>query len=346
MPFAQSRPCGKDMIINMKRVFTVICAVLAAAFMCVPVHAANLPDCNVSLIASHITAVAGDEIQVSLVFNNASEYPYGLGAFCAKLTYNSNAVKLKSVKSAAPRSDVTSNNSGSTLNTLYVFASVTAQPGFNTDGVFYTATFKVLDNASGNADFALTFDEMTVCEYSSDGKVTNHKVPFNSPSVSVAIKSGSENSGSASSQTASSQASSAAPVNSQPASSQPATSQPADSSAPVQSQADPSGSVKNNSFESVEDSGADKIAVDVFDDSGNIISADEEYPDTSAVTSGTASSGTDETVSAPSKDADEKSGVPLGVVIAVAGSVITFAAVVVIIIISGKKANKNQNKKG
>lgn len=341
MPFAQSRPCGKDMIINMKRVFTVICAVLAAAFMCVPVHAAKLPDCNVSLIASHITAVAGDEIQVSLVFNNASEYPYGLGAFCAKLTYNSNAVKLKSVKSAAPRSDVTSNNSGSTLNTLYVFASVTAQPGFNTDGVFYTATFKVLENASGNADFALTFDEMTVCEYSSDGKVTNHKVPFNSPSASVAIKSGSLNS--ESSQTASSQASSAAPVNSQPASSQPATSQPADSSAPVQSQADPSGSVKNDSFVSVEDSGADKIAVDVFDDSGNIISADEEYPDTSAVTSGTASSGADETVSAPSKDADEKSGVPLGVVIAVAGSVITFAAVAVIIIISSKKSI---NKKG
>jgi hypothetical protein len=339
MPFAQSRPCGKDMIINMKRVFTVICAVLAAAFMCVPVHAAKLPDCNVSLIASHITAVAGDEIQVSLVFNNASEYPYGLGAFCAKLTYNSNAVKLKSVKSAAPRSDVTSNNSGSTLNTLYVFASVTAQPGFNTDGVFYTATFKVLENASGNADFALTFDEMTVCEYSSDGKVTNHKVPFNSPSASVAIKSGSLNS--ESSQTASSQASSAAPVNSQSAS-----SQPADSGAPVQSQADPSGSVKNDSFVSVEDSGADKIAVDVFDDSGNIISADEEYPDTSAVTSGTASSGADETVSAPSKDADEKSGMPLGVVIAVAGSVITVAAVVVIIIISSKKANKNQNKKG
>ena len=333
MPFAQSRPCGKDMIINMKRAFTVICAVLAAVFMCVPVHAANLPDCNVSLIASHITAVAGDEIQVSLVFNNASEYPYGLGAFCAKLTYNSNAVKLKSVKSAAPRSDVTSNNSGSTLNTLYVFASVTAQPGFNTDGVFYTATFKVLDNASGNADFALTFDEMTVCEYSSDGKVTNHKVPFNSPSASVAIKSGSLNS--ESSQTASSQASSAAPVNSQSAS-----SQPADSGAPVQSQADPSGSVKNDNFVSVEDSSADKIAVDVFDDNGNIISADEEYPDTSAVTSGTASSGADETVSAPSKDADEKSGVPLGVVIAVAGSVITVAAVVVIIIISGKKANK------
>ena len=333
MPFAQSRPCGKDMIINMKRVFTVICAVLAAAFMCVPVHAAKLPDCNVSLIASHITAVAGDEIQVSLVFNNASEYPYGLGAFCAKLTYNSNAVKLKSVKSAAPRSDVTSNNSGSTLNTLYVFASVTAQPGFNTDGVFYTATFKVLENASGNADFALTFDEMTVCEYSSDGKVTNHKVPFNSPSASVAIKSGSLNS--ESSQTASSQASSAAPVNSQSAS-----SQPADSGAPVQSQADPSGSVKNDNFVSVEDSSADKIAVDVFDDNGNIISADEEYPDTSAVTSGTASSGADETVSAPSKDADEKSGVPLGVVIAVAGSVITVAAVVVIIIISGKKANK------
>ena len=339
MPFAQSRPCGKDMIINMKRVFTVICAVLAAAFMCVPVHAANLPDCNVSLIASHISAVAGDEIQVSLVFNNASEYPYGLGAFCAKLTYNSNAVKLKSVKSAAPRSDVTSNNSGSTLNTLYVFASVTAQPGFNTDGVFYTATFKVLDNASGNADFALTFDEMTVCEYSSDGKVTNHKVPFNSPSASVAIKSGSSNS--ESSQTASSQASSAAPVNSQSAS-----SQPADSGAPVQSQADPSGSVKNDNFVSVEDSGADKIAVDVFDDNGNIISAGEEYPDTSAVTSGTASSGADETVSAPSKDADEKSGVPLGVVIAVAGSVSAVAAVVVIIIISGKKANKNQNKKG
>ncbi len=237
----------------------LVCIILAIIIICASAtvgFAAEIPDCKVSLVASHISAKAGDEIKVSLIFENAADYPYGLAAFCASLSYDSNAVKLESIKSAALRTDVTTSSKLGLAKTLYIFASATKQPGFNKNSAFLTATFTVLDSNVDIADFSVTFDAITVSEYTADNKVNNYQVPFNSPKASIDII-GNESPVAASSSAASSNI---------------ATESAASSAAPVESAPE---SVKNDDFIDVEKDNNDKISVDTVDDSGNISSETE-----------------------------------------------------------------------
>ncbi len=217
----------------------LICLTLAIVVMicCMPTAAATqMPDCKVSLVASHLSANVGDEIKVSLVFENAADYPYGLAAFTAMLSYNSKAVKLENIKYAVNRSDIMSNSMSGILKALYIFTSTAKKPGFNKNDVFCTATFTILDSDVDIADFALTFDAITVSEYYTDSsgktKVNNYQVGFNSPTVSVDIL-GNEPPVQSNPTSSQISASSSAPAVSTPTASAPAVSTPVESAPAV-----------------------------------------------------------------------------------------------------------------
>ena len=236
----------------MKKLICFLMAVIIIACGIQSAFAAEMPDCKVKLIASHLSANVGDEIKLSLIFENAADYPYGLAAFTAMLSYNDKAVKLESIKAAVPRADIMSNNKAGLVKSLYIFASSEKQPGFNKNDVFYTATFTVLNSTVDIAHFSLTFDAITVSDYSADNEVTNYQVKFNSPEVSVDII-GNE------------------PTESVPSNSSSAPSAPTVSN-PTQSKPD---AVENDEFKDVESGNNDKISIDIFDDEGNTSSESE-----------------------------------------------------------------------
>ncbi len=250
----------------MKRFICLLLAIMIMCVACVSALADEMPDCKVSLTASHTAAQVGDTVKVSLMFENAADYPYGLAAFCAILTYDKNVLKLDSIVSAAPRTSVTSNSKPGELKTLYIFASAAKEPGFNTNSVFYTATFTVLDSTADNADLNVTFDAITVSDYSNDKKVTNYQVPFNSPSVSVDIVGNepiqSENVSSAATSNASSDMSSKT------------TSDIVASVGMVESK--PTSVINDNFVDVEQNSSSDKVSVDKFDNDGNLIEETEK----------------------------------------------------------------------
>ncbi len=330
----------------MKRIICFIVSAVMICSMAVSVFADNeMPDCKVSLTASHISANVGDQIKISLSFDNAADYPYGLAAFCANLSYNKNAVKLDSVSYDVPKADITSNNKAGLLKSLYIFASNTKKPGFNKNGVFYTATFTVLDCDDDFADFSVTFDTITVSNYSNDNKVTNYQVPFDSPSVSVDIigneselppeedskapvSSASTSSASTSSASTSSASTSSASTSSASTSSASISSAaPAISDAPTESKPQP---VENDKFVDVEDdSPSGTITVDKFDNEGNIIESGE---------SSVAQSPSSQVSSEPEDSDPTDDDILFIVVISVfAATVIGAAAVIIILLIKKKR---------
>ena len=102
----------------MKKLICFLMAVIIIACGIQSAFAAKMPDCKVKLIASHLSANVGDEIKLSLIFENAADYPYGLAAFTAMLSYNDKAVKLESIKAAVPRADIMSNNKACLVKSL------------------------------------------------------------------------------------------------------------------------------------------------------------------------------------------------------------------------------------
>ncbi len=312
----------------MKRFISSVIAALLI-ICCIPsAFAAEMPDCRVKLVASHLSAKAGDEVKISLIFENAADYPYGLAAFTASLKYDSSAVKLKEIKSAAPRSDVTSSNKPGLVKTLYIFASATMQPGFNKNDVFYTATFTVLDSKVDIADFSVTFDAITVSEYYTDKdgktKVNNHQVKFNSPKINVDII-GNET-------PVQSQSSSSTSVSTQSSTSVQSAlsgSSASNESAPTQSKPE---SVENDEFVDVEQGDNDKISVDLFDDDGNLSSETEK------VNSAVSLPSSGQVASKPEVPVQNGDGSLFTVVILIfAASVIGAAAAITIIIVRKNK---------
>ncbi len=281
----------------MKKISAFIIAFILLFTLTVPAFAANLPALQVELNADNSTVNVGEEIKVTLSFNNASDYPYGLAAFCAYLTYDSNILKVKSVNVAAPRSSVRHNSMKGELRSIYTFASAQKEPGFNTDGAFYTVVFETL--AAGSSDIAVTFDTMMVTDY--DAEELNFKVDYNSPKILVNVKDPASNDSSTPSQGGS-------------------------TSSDVASQKAPT----NDKFQDVADSGQDTIK-DVFGENNEIVEQTESKAPNKNTSSETVSAGKDKV------DTSSTNGLPNYVWYGlIAFSVAALAAVIVFIVVKSK----------
>ncbi len=288
----------------MKKIFSLLIALILILSFAVPAFAANLPDLEVDLNADNNTVNVGEEIKVTLSFNNASEYPYGLAAFCAYLTYDSTILKVKSIEVAAPRSSVRHNSMSGELRSIYTFASAQKEPGFNTDGAFYTVVFETL--AAGGSDVAVTFDTMMVTDY--DTEELNFQVAFNSPSIRINVKGDT------------------APDSSTPSQGGATSSNTTSQNAPINSQNAPT----NDKFQDVGDSGNDTIT-DVFGDNNEIIEQTESKAPNNTTSSNTTSAGKEDV------NQSSTNGLPnffwYGLI---AFSVLVVVAVVVFIVVKSK----------
>ena len=292
----------------MKRIFALALSVVLLFSFDFSVSAADFPDLKASLTASNESVEVGQEFKVTLSFDNASKYPYGLAAFCAYLTYDSNVVSVKSINAAVPRSSIRHNSMSGELRSVYIYSNAQKKPGFNTDGPFYTVTFEAL--SAGDANINVTFDTMMVTDYNT--KELNFKVGFNSPSVSVKVNGDEEINSSTSSQTSSN--------TTQNTSSQPISSNPVSSSKPIEP--------TNDDFKDVADSGQDTVQ-DVFGDNGEIVEQTQskapQNPNSNSTQAGVDDIFTGET-----------NGVP-NVIIWIALAVVVAAVVAVVIIVIVKK---------
>lgn len=324
----------------MKRIITLIITIAILCTASIPAFAAEMPYCRVSLTPSHLTAEVGDEIKISLVFENASQYPYGLAAFCASLAYDKDAVRLESIKSAAPRSDVTSSNKAGLAKALYVFASATAKSGFNKDTAFLTATFTVLDSNIDKADFSVTFDSITVSDYTDGNRVTNYQVDFNSPTVSVDIIGNKPPSAESAVSASDSSQPTSNNVQSKPTAS--SSSQATDTESvqsEVQGTVSESSATLNSDFTDVEQSDGDKISVDKFDREGNLVEETEEELKPTDVPTESNSHSVQSTAS-DTASPDNASGVAMTamiIIIVLIAAIISVALAVILI-----KANKKK----
>ena len=295
----------------MKRIFAFTLSVVLLFCFAFSVSAAKFPDLKVSLTASNETVEVGQEFKVTLSFDNASKYPYGLAAFCAYLKYDSRVVTVKSINAAVPRSSIRHNSMSGELRSVYTYANAQKKPGFNTDGPFYTVTFEAL--SAGDANINVTFDTMMVTDYNT--KELNFKVGFNSPSVSVKVNGGDEeSSSSASSQTQSN--------TTQNTSSQSVSSNPVSLTKPIKP--------TNDDFKDVADSGQDTVQ-DVFGDNGEIVEQTQSKAPQNPNSNST-QAGLDDI------DTSETNGVPNIIIwVALAVLVAAIVAVVVIVIVKKKK---------
>ena len=299
----------------MKRILAFALSVVLMLGFAFSVSAADFPDLKVSLTTSNESVDVGQEFKVTLSFDNASDYPYGLAAFCAYLKYDSNVVAVKSINAAVPRSSIRHNSMSGELRSVYTYANAQKKPGFNTDGAFYTVTFEAL--SFGDANINVTFDTMIVTDY--DTEELNFNVGFNSPSVSVKVNGGDEEiSSSIPSQTPSKAPSSTTPNTS---SQQSVSSNKVSSAKPVEP--------TNDKFKDVADSGQDTVQ-DVFDETGEIIDQTQSNAPKKPTSSNSTQAGLDEI------DTSETNGIP-NVIIWVGIGVLLIAVVAAVLFIIIKK---------
>lgn len=287
----------------MKRLIAFAISLILVFGFITPAYAAEFPDLQVALNADNDTVYVGDELKVTLSFENASEYPYGLAAFCSMLRYDSNVLKVSSITAAAPRSSIRHNSMSGELRSVYTFADAQKKPGFNVDGAFYTVTFKAV--SAGSTDISVTFDAVTVTDY--DSEQLNFKVAFNSPKISVKVNG--------------------------PAIEIPSDAPSADTpSANAPSSTTPSKKPTNDKFQDVADGDQDTVK-DVFDDQGEIIEQTESEAPKKDTSSNVISADKDEV------DTSETNGVP-NLLIWVAIGVAALIVVAVVVVIVVKKSKK------
>ena len=318
----------------MKKIFAFALSIILLFSMTFVASAVEFPELKVSLSSSEESVDVGEEVKVTLAFNNASKYPFGLAAFCSFLTYDANVLKLKSVSAAVPRSSIRNNSLSGELRSVYTFASAQKKPGFNTDGPFYTVTFEAI--GSGNSTVNVTFDAVTVTDYNTDE--LNFKVGFNSPSVIVKVNGDEgDSTGDTSSAVSSNKTSSAvssnktsSAVSSNKTSAEETSSKQDVNSTEVQN-SDSSTQTGKNEFFDVADSGQDTVQ-DYFDESGEIIEQTESKAPNKPSSSNTTQADIDEI------DDSETNGIPNAfVLVGAIGLVVLVGAVVAVVIIKKKK---------
>lgn len=146
-------------------------------------------DVNVKLIASALKAEPGDKFTVSYSFENAGDYKYGLTAFTSKLKFDSNQLRCVNVIHSKFNNSAMTTNRALTgeVRTLYTYASLTKDPGVNTNETFVTYVFVVTNNAvAGNATLSLDFDTIITTDYDKPS-VENKNLTYNKPTISVEI---------------------------------------------------------------------------------------------------------------------------------------------------------------
>lgn len=146
-------------------------------------------DVNVKLIASALKAEPGDKFTVSYSFENAGDYKYGLTAFTSKLKFDSNQLRCVNVIHSKFNNSAMTTNRALTgeVRTLYTYASLTKDPGVNTNETFVTYVFVVTNNAvTGNATLSLDFDTIITTDYDKPS-VENKSLTYNKPTISVEI---------------------------------------------------------------------------------------------------------------------------------------------------------------
>ena len=146
-------------------------------------------DVNVKLIASALKAEPGDKFTVSYSFENAGDYKYGLTAFTSKLKFDSNQLRCVNVIHSKFNNSAMTTNRALTgeVRTLYTYASLTKDPGVNTNETFVTYVFVVTKDAvAGNATLSLDFDTIITTDYDKPS-VENKNLTYNKPTISVEI---------------------------------------------------------------------------------------------------------------------------------------------------------------
>lgn len=146
-------------------------------------------DVTVKLIASALKAEPGDKFSVSYSFENAGDYKYGLTAFTSKLKFDSNQLRCVNVIHSKFNNSAMTTNRALTgeVRTLYTYASLTKDPGVNTNETFVTYVFIVTNNAvAGNATLSLDFDTIITTDYDKPS-VENKNLTYNKPTISVEI---------------------------------------------------------------------------------------------------------------------------------------------------------------
>ena len=295
----------------MKKVFSILLTICLIMLLAFPASAAEYPDLKVSLVSEYNSVEIGEEVKVTLSFNNASKYPFGLAAFCSYLTYDDSVLRVKSVNAAVPRSSIRHNSMSGELRSVYTFASAQKEPGFNTDGAFYTVVFETV--GAGEAIVNVTFDAITITDYDKDE--LNFSVNFNSPSVKIEVKGDSATNDTSSTQSGiSSKPESTNEVNSETASDAPSINDK-----PV-----------NEEFKDVSDSNQDTVK-DVFDENGDIIKQTESKAPANTTSSNSTGATIDEI------DTSETNGVPNYVWIIAVVLVAVIGAAVAVVVIKNKK---------
>ncbi len=295
----------------MKKVFSILLTICLIMLLAFPASAAEYPDLKVSLVSEYNSVEIGEEVKVTLSFNNASKYPFGLAAFCSYLNYDDAVLRVKSVNAAVPRSSIRHNSMSGELRSVYTFASAQKEPGFNTDGAFYTVIFEAV--GAGEAIVNVTFDAITITDYDKDE--LNFRVNFNSPSVKIEVKGDSATNDTSSTQSGiSSKPESTNEVNSETASDAPSINDK-----PV-----------NEEFKDVSDSNQDTVQ-DVFDENGDIIKQTESKAPANTTSSNSTGATIDEI------DTSETNGVPNYVWIIAVVLVAVIGAAVAVVVIKNKK---------
>ncbi len=309
----------------MKRAISLLIAIALTLFFVFSVNAEGFNDLKVTLAADSYSVKAGDQFKVTLGFDNASEYPYGLAAFCAILRFDKSKLSVKKIDVAAPRANVMNNIADSEMRTLYTFTSTSKKPGFNTNGAFYTVTFEALESTVGMTEIGVTFDTVVVTDY--DSKQLNYKIGFNTPSVVIDIKNDKVSSESVSyvESTPSEAPQSSSSFSTSPSSvaSEPAVSSNKPSVSSTVSKAPSSaGSTTSTEFEDVTSTEQD-ISTDVFDDNGKVTSTSESKGQPSS--------------NKGSSDKDDSKGLPVALIVTVCVLAVVIGGGVLVLVFKKKK---------
>lgn len=172
-----------------KTLFLILSLVIILTVCGSIVSVSAAQDVKVKLIASALKAEPGDKFTVSYSFENAADYKYGLTAFTSKLKFDSNQLRCVNVIHSKFNNSAMTTNRALTgeVRTLYTYASLTKDPGVNTNEAFVTYVFVVTKDAvAGNATLSLDFDTIVTTDYDKS-TAENKTLTYNRPTISVEI---------------------------------------------------------------------------------------------------------------------------------------------------------------
>ena len=180
----------------MKRCFIRAAVAMAAAVFVMggaaQVRAAEeLPALDVSLTASVTKAAPGDTFEATLNFNNAASYERGVVTFLSIIEFRTSQLEfVKAEYDESVKGTMTSLYNGKNegdFKVLYIDPYAGSHDAFKKNGAFVTLTFRVKEEATGNAGLSVFFDSVLTVTGSANTGVKNIALQFNQPTASVEI---------------------------------------------------------------------------------------------------------------------------------------------------------------